>query len=75
MSERLELEVSSKTKQGLSGMASQAGLSVDRLVEVLLDSFVENDGKIFVGEWKEGPGVRILPDWPRFSSGVIKIKR
>ena len=68
------LEISVQTKQKLSEMASQAGLSADKLAEVLLDSFVDNSGKIYVGEWKEGPGVRILPDWPRFSSGVVKVK-
>ena len=68
------LEISAQTKQKLSEMASQAGLSTDKLAGVLLDSFVDNNGKIYVGEWKEGPGVRIMPDWPRFSSGVVKVK-
>ena len=75
MSDKLELELPTETKQKLIGMASQAGLSMDKLVEVLLYSFVENDGKIYVGNWKEGPGVRILPDWPRFSSGVVKVQK
>lgn len=69
-----KLEISAETKQKLSGMAKQAGLSVDRLAEELLNSFVDNEGKIYVGSWKEGPGIRLLPDWPRFSSGVVKIK-
>ena len=73
MNDRLEISV--ETRQKLSSMASQAGLSVDKLAEVLLNSFVDNDGKIYVGDWKEGPGMRILPDWPRFSSGVIKVKK
>ena len=34
----------------------------------------ENDGKVYTGNWREGPGMRFLPDWPRFSSGVLKIK-
>jgi hypothetical protein len=68
------LEISVQTKQKLAEMASQAGLSADKLAEVLLDSFVDNGGKIYVGEWEEGPGVRILPDWPRFSSSVVKVK-
>ena len=67
------LEIAAETKDKLTEMASQAGISADRLAEVLLDSFTENGGKIYVGEWKEGPGVRIMPDWPRFSSGVVKV--
>ena len=70
-----KLEVSPETKRKLSKIASEAGISVDKLAEVILNSFVDNGGKIYVGEWKEGPGVRILPDWPRFSSGVIKIRK
>ena len=75
MNEKLEIEMSAEAKQKLSGMASQTGLSAGKLAGVLLSSFVDNDGKIFAGQWKEGPGVRILPDWPRFSSGVIKVKK
>jgi len=72
---KVKLEVSEETKQKLSGMASEAALSVDKLAEVLLNAFVDGDGKIFVGKWAEGPGIRLLPDWPRFSCGVIKIKK
>ncbi len=74
MKEKIEIELSNKTKEKLYFMADQAGIALSKLCEVLLDSFVENDGKIYVGKWKEGPGVRILPDWPRFSSSVIKVK-
>lgn len=72
---KVEIKIAEETKQRLAPLAAEAGLSVDKLAEVLLDAFVRNNGKVFVGAWREGPGIRLLPDWPRFSSGVIKLKR
>ncbi|MBI2832767.1 MAG: hypothetical protein HYX79_10975 [Chloroflexi bacterium] len=73
--EKVEIKVSQETKKKLSNMAVKTGLSTDKLAEVLLDSFVDGKGKVYVGDWKEGPGIRVLPDWPRFSSGVVKVKK
>ncbi len=73
--EKVEIKVSTKTRQKLSDMAIKTGLSTDRLADLLLDEFVEGRGKVYVGDWKEGPGIRVLPDWPRFSSGVVKVKK
>ncbi len=69
------LKVSTDTRQKVDKMASETGVTSDQLADALLAAFVDNDGRVFVGNWKEGPGVRLLPDWPRFSSGIIKIKR
>jgi len=72
---KVDIKIAEETRQRLGPLAAEAGLSVDKLAEVLLDSFVRNNGKVFVGAWREGPGIRIMPDWPRFSSGVIKLKK
>jgi len=69
------IKISTSTKQKVDKMASEAGVSSDELADALLSSFIDNDGKVYVGNWREGPGLRLLPDWPRFSSGVIKIKK
>jgi len=58
----------------LETMAAKAKISPAMLSSLLLEAFIENNGKVFFGEWAEGPGIRMLPDWPRFSSGVIKVK-
>ncbi|MDO8568485.1 MAG: hypothetical protein Q7R57_07205 [Dehalococcoidales bacterium] len=73
--EKVEIKVSKETRRKLSDMAVETGLSTDRLADLLLDEFVEGRGKVYVGDWKEGPGIRVLPDWPRFSSGVVKVKK
>ena len=77
MAKKVELLVSEATKEKLASMGAEAiegGISPDKLAEVLLDAFFEGKGKIYTARWKEGPGIRLLPDWPRFSSGVAKIK-
>lgn len=71
----IKLKLPKEVKQELSSMAAQSGLSVDRLVSVLLQGFIEGGGKVYTGPWTEGPGIRLLPDWPRFSSGMFKIKQ
>ena len=73
MTSRIALESSPATAAALQKMAAEAGIRVNKLAGVLLDSFIENGGKIYVGAWKEGPGIRIVPDWPRFSSGIVKL--
>lgn len=74
MSPVLRISVSEETKKGLAHLASGSGLSAEKLSGLILQGFVEGKGKVYVGNWKEGPGLRVLPDWPRFSSGVFKIK-
>jgi hypothetical protein len=54
---------------------AEGGISADVLAEALLDAFFEGKGMIYSAQWKEGPGVRMLPDWPRFSASMIKIKK
>ena len=70
-----ELKISAEVTEKLVWQAKDAGLSVDKLAEVLLAAFVDNDGKVYVGKWREGPGIKLLPDWPRFSSSIVKIKQ
>ena len=71
----LSIDLQSHVRDAMDQMASKAGISSEELAAILLQSFVENDGKIYTGAWPEGPGIRLLPDWPRFSSGVVKVKK
>jgi len=75
---KVELRVGEAIKEKLAKMGAEAaegGLSPDKLAEVILESFFAGSGKIYTARWKEGPGIRILPDWPRFSSGVVHVKK
>ena len=77
MAKKVELWVSEATKEKLASMGAEViegGLSPDKLAEVVLGAFFEGKGKVYTARWKEGPGIRLLPDWPRFSSCVATIK-
>jgi len=71
---RQEIEISPEVEQGLFKIVQGKGISPTKLAEILIRAFVEGEGTIFVGKWKEGPGLRVLPEWPRFSSCIIKLK-
>ena len=71
---KMEVDLPAEVYEELETMARNAGLSPPKLTSLLMKAFVENDGKVYTGNWREGPGMRFLPDWPRFSSGVLKIK-
>jgi hypothetical protein len=72
---KIETQLTDDTYEKLEIMAKSAKLTPNKLLSVLMEAFIQHGGKIFSGEWEEGPGLRLLPDWPRFSSGVIKIKQ
>jgi hypothetical protein len=71
---KMEIDLPAEVFEKLETMARNAGLRPTQMASLLMKAFVENDGKVYTGNWKEGPGMRFLPDWPRFSSGVLKIK-
>ena len=71
---KMEIQLPADVCEKLESMAKEARLTPTKLTSLLLKAFIENDGKVYTGSWREGPGMRFLPDWPRFSSGVIKIK-
>ncbi len=71
---KIEIDLPANIYEKLDVMAQNAGLKTAKLASLLMKAFVENDGKVYTGNWREGPGMRFLPDWPRFSSGVLKIK-
>lgn len=67
-------KISPELEKRLAEIARGTGISPAKLAEIIIQAFVEGEGKVFVGKWKEGPGLRVLPDWPRFSSCIIKVK-
>ncbi len=75
MAEEVLIKLAPKIKKELAREAAEAGLSTEKLIALLMEGFVEGDGKVFTAPWSEGPGIRLLPDWPRFSSKVVKVKR
>ena len=71
---KMEIELPADVYEKMENMSQNAKMSPAKLSSLLIKAFIENDGKVYTGNWREGPGMRLLPDWPRFSSGVLKIK-
>jgi hypothetical protein len=71
--EELKIKVPVRVKDELSKIAREHGIGVERLSSAILESFILGEGKIYTGAWPEGPGMRLLVDWPKFSSQVLKI--
>ncbi|MBI2908280.1 MAG: hypothetical protein HYX92_11585 [Chloroflexi bacterium] len=69
------LKLSKEASDKLGQYAREGGLKTEEIASLILEEFVAGKGKVYTGEWKEGPGVRVLPDWPKFSSRVVKIEK
>lgn len=69
----MQLEVKDDAHTQLSAMASDIGLSVEKMCRHILEEFTFQ-GKVYAGGWSEGPGKRIIIDFPKYSSRVLKIK-
>ncbi|MHA1265973.1 MAG: hypothetical protein ACTSRS_12145 [Candidatus Helarchaeota archaeon] len=73
MGKRLEVELADDAYSKLSQMANENGISIQRMCKHILEEFT-HQGKVYSGLWSEGPGKRIIIDFPKYSSKVIKIK-
>lgn len=71
----ITLKLSDEAGRRLGEFARESGLKTEEIASIIVEEFVAGKGKVYSGEWKEGPGVRVLPDWPKFSSRVVKVQR
>ena len=71
----LVVKLSNEASEKLGQFAREGGLTTEQLAAIILEEFVAGKGKVYTGEWKEGPGIRVLPDWPKFSSRVVKVPK
>lgn len=75
MANELSVKIPPNIKVGLDKLEAKTGLSPERLVALFAEGIIEGGGTVYTAPWLEGPGIRALPDWPRFSSKVYKIKK
>lgn len=71
----LRISVSDEVFGRLKELALSCGLSPERLASTIVEGFILADGRVYSAVWSEGEGIRLLHDWPRFSSRVFKIKK
>ena len=73
MGKDLEVELEDEAHTKLSNMADDIGVSLQKMCKYILEEFTYQ-GKVYGGAWPEGPGKRIIIDFPKYSSRVLKIK-
>ncbi|MHA1277414.1 MAG: hypothetical protein ACTSQI_10910 [Candidatus Helarchaeota archaeon] len=72
MGNLLEIQLEEKAYEEIVKMANELGLSPPRMCKHILEEFI-HQGRVYVGGWQEGPGKRIIIDYPKYSSRVIKL--
>ena len=73
MGKDLEVKLEDEEHTKLSNMADDIGVSLQKMCKYILEEFTYQ-GKVYGGAWPEGPGKRIIIDFPKYSSRVIKLK-
>ncbi len=69
----LELQLEDEAQSKLLNMANDIGVSLQRMCKHILEEFTYQ-GKVYGGTWPEGPGKRVIIDFPKYTSRVIKLK-
>ena len=69
----INVDLNDEANKVLQEMAKKNGMSLSLMCKYILEEFCYQ-GKVYTGAWKEGPGVRVLVDYPKYSSRVIKLK-
>ena len=54
-------------------MADEIGISLSRMCKHSIEEFTFQ-GRVYGGVWPEGPGKRILIDFPKYTSRVLKLR-
>ena len=75
MAEELSVKLPPNIKAALDELAAKTEMSPSRLLALFAEGIIEGGGTVYTAPWLEGPGIRALPDWPRFSAKVYKIKQ
>jgi hypothetical protein len=70
----MNLELKPEVNEKLGEMARECNLPLEKTCEIILSEFAKGDGgRIYVGRWKEGGGLRFVVQWP-FLTGIAKLK-
>ena len=71
---KMNIELKSEVNEKLSEIARECNLPLEKACEIILSEFAKVEGgRIYVGRWKEGGGLRFVVQWP-FFTGIAKLK-
>ncbi|GEM_PF-4803740 len=70
----ININLSEKTLKYLQDFSKESNIELEKLCEVILDTFVDFGGRLFTGDWKEG--IRLVIDWPsKLHFAIVKIRK
>ena len=68
------INLEDKTVEFLKDYSKSSKIGVEKLCELILDTFVDFGGKLFTGGYREG--VRVVIDWPsKLHFAILKVKK
>lgn len=73
MGKSVEIEVNDDAVSQLTKMADEIGISLSRMCKHIIEEFTFQ-GRVYGGLWPEGPGKRIIIDFPKYTSRVLKLR-
>jgi len=69
----MNVELKPEVNEKLNEIAKECNLPLEKACEIILSEFAkEEGGRIYVGRWKEGGGLRFVVQWP-FFTGIAKL--
>ena len=69
----ITLELDPEIVEKLNEIARDCNLPLERACEVILSEFARLEGgRIYVGTWRAGNGLRFVVQWP-FLTGFVKV--
>ncbi|MFQ6000001.1 MAG: hypothetical protein ACE5J6_04410 [Candidatus Bathyarchaeia archaeon] len=69
----INIELRPEVNEKLNDIARECGLPLEKACEIILSAFAKVEGgRIYVGRWKEGGGLRFVVQWP-FFTGIAKV--
>jgi len=70
----MNIELKPEVNEKLSEIAKECNLPLEKVCEIILSEFARVEGgRIYVGRWKEGEGLRFVVQWP-FFTGIAKLQ-
>ena len=71
---QMNIELKPEVNGKLSEIARECNLPLEKACEIILSEFAKIEGgRIYVGRWKEGAGLRFVVQWP-FFTGIVRLK-
>jgi hypothetical protein len=70
----ITINLNDKTVEFLKDFSEDSKVGLEKVCELILDTFVDFGGKLYSGDWREG--TRVVIDWPsKLHFAVLKVRK